>query len=110
MRSPSVQLRNSPTGEVEVLSTHDQVLGGRHALTFLGCRFPADPGYGPEVAQLALRGGQSLWDEGVVGRYGLDFVTVRDAGGPWRSYAVETNLRCGGTTHPFMTLQILTDG
>ena len=28
----------------------------------------------------------------------------------WTSYAIELNLRKGGTTHPFLTLQFLTDG
>jgi hypothetical protein len=34
---------------------------------------------------------------------------VRQDGG-WRPYAIELNLRKGGTTHPFLTLQFLTDG
>ena len=29
-RSPSVQLRMSPSGQVDIMSTHDQVLGGAH--------------------------------------------------------------------------------
>jgi hypothetical protein len=37
-------------------------------------------------------------------------VSVRDDGGSWHSYAIELNLRKGGTTHPFLTLQFLTDG
>ena len=110
VRSPSVQLRNSPTGEVEVLSTHDQILGGPNGLSFLGSRFPCDAEYGPLVADLALRVGRRLAVEGVLGRYSLDFVVVRDDGGPWRAFAIEINLRCGGTTHPFMALQTLTDG
>ena len=28
----------------------------------------------------------------------------------WEVYAIEINLRKGGTTHPFLTLQFLTDG
>jgi hypothetical protein len=28
----------------------------------------------------------------------------------WKAYAIEINLRKGGTTHPFLTLQFLTDG
>jgi hypothetical protein len=28
----------------------------------------------------------------------------------WDAYAIEINLRKGGTTHPFLTLQFLTDG
>jgi hypothetical protein len=34
---------------------------------------------------------------------------VRD-GDDWRAYAVEINLRNGGTSHPVFTLQALTDG
>ena len=30
--------------------------------------------------------------------------------GDWTPYAIELNLRKGGTTHPFLTLQFLTDG
>ena len=45
----------------------------------------------------------------MIGRAGVDFVAVRGEGG-WESYALEINLRCGGTTHPFMALSTLTDG
>jgi hypothetical protein len=44
-RSPSAQLRITPIGEIEAVSTHDQVLGGSSGQIFLGCRFPADGGY-----------------------------------------------------------------
>ena len=37
-------------------------------------------------------------------------MVVRDASGEWSAYAIELNLRRGGTTHPFLTLQFLTDG
>jgi Pre ATP-grasp domain len=45
LRSPSVQLRASPEGRVEVMSTHDQLLGGPTGQSYFGCRFPADPAY-----------------------------------------------------------------
>jgi len=35
---------------------------------------------------------------------------VRNEAGEWEPYAIEVNLRKGGTTHPFLTLQYLTDG
>ncbi|HZI45580.1 MAG TPA: peptide ligase PGM1-related protein, partial [Ilumatobacter sp.] len=35
---------------------------------------------------------------------------ICDGNGSWTSYAIELNLRKGGTTHPFLTLQFLTDG
>ena len=46
---------------------------------------------------------------GVLGRLGVDFISVKD-GDLWRHYAIEVNLRKGGTTHPFLMLQFLTDG
>ena len=109
-RSPSAQLRLSPAGLVEVLSTHDQVLGGRQGQTYFGCRFPADPEYAERVATEASVIGRRLAQEGVIGRCAVDFVVVRDDGGDWQTYALEINLRCGGTTHPFFALTALTDG
>ena len=109
-RSPSAQLRVTPLGQVEKLSTHDQVLGGASGQTFLGCRFPADPAYASSIMREAAKVGARLAREGVVGRFAIDFVSVREANGEWKSYAIEINLRKGGTTHPFLTLQFLTDG
>nr|MBA2383165.1 hypothetical protein [Actinomycetota bacterium] len=108
-RSPSVQLRISPAGQVDVLSTHDQVLGGPHGQTYFGCHFPADEEYAPQLALAGLKVGRRLAREGVIGRCAVDFACVRSAEG-WKPYALEINLRCGGTTHPFFTLQALTDG
>ncbi len=110
LRSPSVQLRVLPTGEVEQLSTHDQLLGGLSGQSYLGCVFPADPAYAAAISRLAGVVGQRLADEGVLGRFAVDFVVVRDEAGGWTPYAIEINLRKGGTTHPFLTLQFLTDG
>ena len=109
-RSPSAQLRASPLGQLELLSTHDQMLGGPRGQTYLGARFPADPGYGPAIMREAEKVGKRFAREGIVGRFALDFVTVRNERGAWEPYAIEVNLRKGGTTHPFLTLQYLTDG
>ena len=108
--SPSVQLRNTPLGDVELLSTHDQMLGGATGQSYLGCVFPADTSYAPMITREAAKIGRRLAREGVLGRYALDFVAVRSPGEEWRVYAIEVNLRKGGTTHPFLTLQFLTDG
>jgi len=110
VRSPSVQLRVTPLGEVELLSTHDQVLGGPTGQRYMGCRFPADFGYAQAITREAAKVGARLAAEGVLGRFAIDFVVVRDGGGAWTPYAIELNLRKGGTTHPFLTLQFLTDG
>ena len=109
VRSPSVQLRMSPFGDAEVLSTHEQILGGPHGLTYLGCSMPAAPEYADRIARQALAVGDRLAAEGVVGRCSLDFLAVGH-GGTWTTYASEINLRAGGTTHPLATLAALTRG
>ncbi len=108
-RSPSVQLRMSPSGQVDIMSTHDQVLGGAHGQTYFGCHFPADPAYAALIAQESLKVGRRLAREGVIGRAAVDFAAV-EREGAWQPYALEINLRCGGTTHPLFALTSLTDG
>ena len=110
LRSPSAQLRVTPLGDVELLSTHDQMLGGPSGQSYLGAYFPANPAYGPMIMREAAKVGTRLAKEGVVGRFAIDFVVVRNEDGAWQPYAIEINLRKGGTTHPFLTLQYLTDG
>jgi hypothetical protein len=110
LRSPSVQLRVLPDGAVELLSTHDQLLGGASGQSYLGCRFPAAPEYAGLITAHAERIGHLLAEQGALGRFAVDFVVVRGPDGRWTSYAIELNLRKGGTTHPFLTLQFLTDG
>ncbi len=110
IRSPSAQLRVTPLGVIELLSTHDQILGGPSGQSFLGSRFPADPAYVREVSSQARAIGGLLAEQGVLGRFAIDFIAARDRQGVWQSYAIEVNLRKGGTTHPFLTLQFLTDG
>ncbi|MBE9177958.1 carboxylate-amine ligase [Oculatella sp. LEGE 06141] len=112
-RSPSVQGRITPTGEVEILSTHDQILGGPDGQIFLGCRFPADECYRLQLQEYGLSVGRNLAAKGALERFSLDFVAVRQPGRPgneWELQAIEINLRKGGTTHPFMTLKLLTNG
>jgi PGM1 C-terminal domain len=110
LQSPSVQLQITPYGEVRLLSTHDQILGGRTGQSYLGCRFPAAPSYAPAISALALRVAEHLAGAGVIGRFAIDFVVARDDDGSWRAFAIELNLRKGGTTHPYETLAHLTGG
>ncbi len=107
--SPSVQCRIDPTGEASVISTHDQVLGGPTGQIFKGCTFPADAEYRRAIQEDGMKVAEVLKQRAVLGRFGVDFVSVvKD--GEWQHNAIEINLRKGGTTHPFMTLQFLTDG
>lgn len=110
LASPSVQMRVLPDRTVELLSTHDQLLGGQGGQSYLGCVFPADPGYSRLISEHAMRIGARLAELGALGRFAVDFVVTRDDAGSWVAHAIELNLRKGGTTHPFLTLQFLTDG
>jgi hypothetical protein len=110
IESPSVQLRVLPDGTVQLLSTHDQLLGGASGQKYLGCVFPAAPQYARIITQHAETIGKQLAERGALGRFAVDFVVVRGTDGEWSAYAIELNLRKGGTTHPFLTLQFLTDG
>ena len=103
-------MRGLPDGTVELLSTHDQLLGGASGQKYLGCVFPADPAYAASIAEPAM----------VIGRHLASARRARPVRGgfrcrtrrqrAWTPYAIELNLRKGGTTHPFLTLQFLTDG
>ena len=107
--SPSVQLDITPYGEVAVLSTHEQVLGGQDNQVYVGCRFPAEPDYAPRLASYGAAVGRLLAERGVVGRLSVDFMAVEEAG-RWSLYALEINLRKGGTTHPYSALRNLVPG
>ena len=108
-RSPSAQFRCNPAGQLEAISTHDQVLSGENDQIFVGCQFPADEAYRLSIQETGMRAAQALVDKGIIGRFGIDFISFKE-GDEWRHKAIEINLRKGGTTHPFLMLQFLTDG
>jgi hypothetical protein len=109
--SPSAQLRTSPAGLVEPISTHDQVLGGPDNQVYLGCTFPAHDDYRRRIQDEAMKIGAVLASHRVVSRFAVDFLLYRE--GPheeWNLSALEINLRMGGTTHPYLALRFLTGG
>jgi len=110
LRSPSVQMRIQPNGAVEVVSTHEQVLGGTTGQTYVGCRFPADEIHRAKIQRDAAAIAEVLRQRSVVGRFGIDFVTWNDPEAGLRTAAIEINLRMGGTTPPFLALEFLTGG
>jgi hypothetical protein len=112
--SPSVQGTIRPGlagrhGTVEVLSTHEQILGGSSGQTYLGCRFPAEEAYRVELMRHGRAVGKALAEEGALERYAVDFI-ARRLDGRWDLQAIEINLRQGGTTHPYMALSAITAG
>jgi hypothetical protein len=108
-RSPSVQCRIDPLGAINVISTHDQALGGPSGQIYQGCTFPASRQYAAEIQEAGLLVAKRLRDRGALGRFSIDFVSVKN-GDSWQHYAIEINLRKGGTTHPYLMLQYLTNG
>ena len=107
--SPSVQCRINPMGKIDIISTHDQLMGGRDNQIFLGGTFPADKAYCVEIGELGRKISAVMKDKGVLGRFGVDFLSVKE-NNVWKHYAIEINLRKGGTTHPFIMLEFLTNG
>ena len=99
-RSPSVQMRVTPLGRLEVLSTHDQLLGGPSGQSYLGCIFPADPAYAATITRDAVKVGERLASEGVIGRFAIDFVAVRRVGRDVgaRTQSSSTSARAGRPT------------
>lgn len=110
--SPSVQVYVGPDGKVEVLSTHEQILGGKNGQVYLGASFPADAAYRVALAKAGRKIGERLAAKGVVGRFAVDFLAVQNPidSAKWDLEAIEVNLRSGGTTHPTNTLKLLVDG
>jgi hypothetical protein len=110
LTSPSAQLRINPRGQVIPIATHDQILGGPHGHTYIGCRFPAADAYRKEVQETASRIASVLAAKGVVSRFSIDFLAYPTGRGRHRLQALEINLRMGATTHPFLALRFLTGG
>jgi hypothetical protein len=108
--SPSVQIEISPAGDVAVLSTHEQLLGGEDAQVYVGCRFPANPQYTAELTTYSRAVGEQVARRGAMGRISVDFAAAGYRGGDWRVYALEINLRKGGTTHPYCVLRSTVPG
>ena len=99
LASPSVQLRIAPGGDVRVVSTHDQVLGGPGGQVYQGCRFPASESYRSAISAAALSVGDVLAGEGVVGPLGIDFL-VTGAPGAFEISLSEINLAWAGPPIP----------
>jgi hypothetical protein len=108
-RTPSVQMRVNALGELETISSHEQVMGGPTGQIFTGSRFPADAAYRRTLQDESRKIGAILQAECVLGRFAIDWVSVPTEDG-WQHYAIEINLRKGGTTLPYQMLQFLTAG
>ena len=111
LSSPSVQGTIHPghPGTVEMLSSHEQVLGGASGQTYQGCTFPAAAPYRQALMRHGQAVGEALAAEGALERYAVDFI-ARRFGDRWDLQAIEVNLRQGGTTHPYLALSAISGG
>ena len=75
----------------------------------MGCTFPADAAYCQNIHEAGRRVSEVLVRRGALGRFGIDFISIKREE-RWEHAAIEINLRKGGTTHPYLTLQFLTNG
>ena len=83
-RSPSVQLRVTPLGEVELLSTHDQLLGGPSGQTLPRLPVPRRPRVRAARSRAeAAKVGARLAARGRDRRFALDFVDGADGTATW---------------------------
>lgn len=108
--SPSVQCVINPNKSIDIVSTHDQLLGGEDGQIFIGAIFPADNAYSTSLAEEGRKVAEALIAKGALGRFAIDFLSIKQPDDSWQHYAIEINLRKGGTTHPFLMLQFLTNG
>jgi hypothetical protein len=104
--SPSCQAFINQSGGVEILSTHAQVLDN---MVYLGCMFPCRNDYRVILQDMTYKIGKVLACNGCRDRFAVDFV-ARYEGNLWKIYAIEINLRWGGTAHPFIYTSLMTDG
>eukprot|EP01095_Lingulamoeba_sp_RSL-Kostka_P016636 TRINITY_DN819_c2_g1_i1.p1 TRINITY_DN819_c2_g1~~TRINITY_DN819_c2_g1_i1.p1 ORF type:complete len:655 (+),score=286.75 TRINITY_DN819_c2_g1_i1:82-2046(+) len=112
-QSPSLQAIIDLKGGIKVVSTHEQILGGADHQVYLGCRFPCDEGYRVEIHKQGKKIAQRLAELGAVGRFAVDFLCVPEKPwdfSKWDIWAIEINLRQGGTTHPNEAARLLTNG
>ena len=110
--SPSAQGFIHADGRVEIFSTHDQTLGGSDGQVYVGALFPAEELYRLQLQDLAQSVGNTLSKKGIIGPYAVDFVVVKKGYNSFARnkndiFAIEINLRQGGTTHPYRTVRAL---
>ncbi len=108
--SPSVQARVNAIQEPQVISTHDQIMGGPTGQVFMGCSFPAKRDYRLALQNDGRKVAEVLSKKGVIGRFAVDFIMTPNDEGGFDRYAIEINLRRGGTTHPFAMMKFLIEG
>ena len=98
-------------GTVDVIGTHEELMGGENSQVYLGCRFPASQRLAGPLGAWGQKLGEWMAREGVVGRFTANFLATPKGGESIEElYAVDVHLRKGNTTLPLRTLQLLSGG
>lgn len=107
--NPSVNMFLSPSGNVSITSTHEQLFGRPYVQ--MGYRFPSDSVPYEALAGASQAIGVQLSKLGIMGYVGVDFVTFWDAAvGAQRLWAVDLNLRLTPTACSFGLFNFLMRG
>ena len=110
VHSPSAQALIRDADDVMMLSTHEQILDKEAESEYLGCYFPADKGYRQRLQEYCQRVGKVLAANGARDRYAIDFVVTentKEGESHYDVFAIEINLRSGGTTYPYEAARAL---
>lgn len=108
LASPSVQLVIYPSGKIEILSLHDQLLEGKEQW-YVGCVYPVHSVNLSIIRKLkkqALIFAKYLAKKGYYGYFGLDTVLTKKG----EIYWVEANMRKPGTFYPRVIAEKLNSG
>ena len=101
--SPSVQCRINPWEfRMSSLHTTRSWAAARSGISRRHIFLPA--ANTTRYSSAGLRICRELQEQGVLGRFSIDFYRLEKLSG-WVHYAIEINLRKGGTTHPYLMLQ-----
>jgi len=104
--SPSCQGKIYPNGRVEILSTHEQILN-ELGNCYLGSEFPCRSDYRNQIQIYAMRVGKAMAKKGLIGYFSIDYLMTENQSEN-KIWAIEINIRQGGTTHPYKTAKLLT--
>jgi len=77
-------------------------------MVYLGCEFPARDEYRELLIEHSMKIGKVLSSKGCRDRFAIDYV-VRKVEGKWEAFAIEINLRWGGTSHPLIFAKHVTN-
>eukprot|EP00658_Telonema_sp_P-2_P047849 TRINITY_DN36424_c0_g1_i2.p1 TRINITY_DN36424_c0_g1~~TRINITY_DN36424_c0_g1_i2.p1 ORF type:complete len:356 (+),score=91.48 TRINITY_DN36424_c0_g1_i2:319-1386(+) len=105
--SPSANIMISPDGDLELVSTQEQLFGSPFVCSATLCPMVSLPAGAARAAALAI--GKVCYSKGIIGHVGIDFVVFLDEStNNLRLWAVDLNLRmtsslCGFRLFSFLT-------